>query len=353
MKFTFAQGHRASVIHSPQHRANNFDALRLLAAVLVIWSHQFALMGRPTPLIFGNEPGALGVVLFFAISGYLVTQSWVADPHVRRFAARRALRIWPGLTALVLLSVFVLGPLLTELSVPQYFSHKATWQHLLNLVLQTQIGLPGIFASNPHPGSLNGPLWTIPIEVGCYAALALVGWLGLMRWRWFPLCVFLALAGLLQWRYSAWPHPEWSFALQYAMIFAVGSALSRWESIWLEHPWVTAGLLLAACSLLYKFGPSPFNGQSPLIALAGLGVVWGACCTPVINRAGRFGDFSYGLYIYGFAVQQIIIWGAANQLSFGVAFVLSIIGALFCAALSWHFVEKPALRWKPQRVLEK
>lgn len=338
------------MMHASQHRANNFDALRLLAAALVIWSHQFPLMGRPTPLIFNNEPGALGVVLFFAISGYLVTQSWMADPNVCRFVARRMLRIWPGLTALVLLSVFVLGPLLTELTLPQYFSHDVTWQHLLNLVLKTQISLPGIFASNPHPGSLNGPLWTIPLEVGCYVALAMVGWLGLMRWRWFPLCAFLALASLLQWRYSASPPPEWSFGLQYAMIFALGSALSRWESVWIQYPLVTAGLLLAACSLLYKFGPSPLNGQSPLIALASLGVVWGACCLPVISRAGRFGDFSYGLYIYGFVVQQIIIWGFANQLSFVVAFAMSLSGALFCAALSWHFVEKPALRWKPRRV---
>lgn len=333
----------------PHHRANNFDALRLAAAILVIWSHQFALMGRPVPLIFGNEPGALGVVLFFAISGYLVTQSWMADPHVRRFALRRVLRIWPGLTALVLLSVFVLGPLLTELPLATYFSHHATWQHLLNLALHTQVSLPGIFASNPHPGSLNGPLWTIPLEVGCYVALAVMGWLGLMRWRWFPWCAFVVLAGLLQWRYSAPPFPEWSFALQYAMIFALGSVLARWDPVWRPHPWVSAALVVLACGLLYRFGPTPLNGQSPLFALAGLGVVWGSCRTPLLARAGRFGDFSYGLYIYGFAVQQIIIWGTANQLPFAASFALSVTGALFCAAASWHCVEKPALRWKPRR----
>ncbi|MFT8095014.1 acyltransferase family protein, partial [Salmonella enterica] len=67
-------------------RSNNFDALRLLAALLVIWSHQFAVMGLPGPQLLHNEPGALGVVIFFAISGYLVTLSWLADPHLGRFA---------------------------------------------------------------------------------------------------------------------------------------------------------------------------------------------------------------------------------------------------------------------------
>ncbi len=333
----------------PPHRANNFDALRLFAALLVIWSHQFALMGDAPPLIFSNEPGALGVVLFFGISGYLVTQSWVADPNVRRFALRRALRIWPGLTVLVLLSVFVLGPVLTELPLAEYFGHPATRQHLLNLVLDTHISLPGIFASSPHPGSLNGPLWTIPLEVGCYVALALMGSLGLMRWRWYPLLVFAALAAVLQWRYSASPFPEWSFALQYAIIFALGSALSRWDAVWRPHPWITGVLVLVACGLLYLYGPAPLNGQSPLFALAALGIVWGTCCTPGVARVGSFGDFSYGLYIYGFPVQQIIIWWFANQLSFPVALALSVVGALLLAVASWHGVEKQALRWKPRR----
>lgn len=339
-------------IAASEHRVNNFDALRLMAALLVIWSHQFALMGRPVPLIFGNEPGALGVVLFFAISGYLVTQSWSADPHVARFALRRVLRIWPALTVLVLLSVFVLGPWLTELPLTQYFRHPVTRDHLYNLVLHTHISLPGIFVSNPHPGSLNGPLWTIPLEVGCYVALAMMGGVGLMRSRWFSLGVFVGLATILQWRYSASPFPQWSFALQYAMIFALGSALSSWHSVWRPRPWVAAILVLAACSLTYQYGPAPLNSQSPLFALAGLGIVWGTCCTPGIAQAGRFGDFSYGLYIYGFPVQQIIIGYFSNQLSFLVALGMSVVGALFFAVLSWHVVEKPALRWKPRRPSE-
>ena len=338
------RGHTVAI-----HRANNFDALRMTAALLVIWSHQYALMGMPTPLIFGNEPGAIGVVLFFAISGYLVSQSWTADPSVPRFAMRRALRIWPALVVVVLLAIFVLGPLVTQLPLREYFTHAATRQHLQNLVLDIHPSLPGVFPASPHPGSVNGPLWTIPLEVGCYAVLALLGALGLMRRHWLPLAALLALAAALQWRYRAPPFPEWSFALQYGMIFTFGVVLARWSWVWQPRRWLAAAGLLVTGAFLYAWGPSPLNGQGPLLVLAGLAVVWGSACTPGVSRAGRFGDFSYGLYIYGFPVQQATLWWAGASLSFASALALSIAAALFFAVLSWHLVEKPALRWKPRR----
>lgn len=334
---------------APIHRANNFDALRMAAALLVIWSHQYALMGLPTPLILANEPGAIGVVLFFAISGYLVSQSWVADPSVPRFAMRRALRIWPALVVVVLLSILVLGPLVTQLPLKDYFAHAATRQHLLNLVLDIHPGLPGVFAGSPHPGSVNGPLWTIPLEVGCYAVLAVLGALGLMRRHWMPLAVLLGLAAALQWRYKAPPYPEWSFALQYGMIFTFGVVLATGRRMWESRRWSAGALLLVAGALLYLWGPSPLNGQGPLLAIAGLAVVWGSACTAGVARAGRFGDFSYGLYIYGFPLQQATLWWAGSSLGFVSALALSVAAALFFAVLSWHLVEKPALRWKPRR----
>lgn len=334
---------------STVHRANNFDALRMLAALLVIWSHQFALMGRPSPLFFGNEPGAVGVVMFFAISGCLVSQSWRADPHLGRFALRRALRIWPGLAVVVLLAVLVLGPLLTELPLTEYFFHPLTRQHLTNLVLSTHTSLPGVFTSSPHPGSVNGPLWTIPLEVGCYAGLALLGAVGVLRWRWASLVVFALLAAALHWRYSGLTVPEWSFALQYAIIFALGAVLAQWQHLWRPRAALAAAAVVVACGVWFRWGPPLLGGQAPLWAAGALAVIWGSCRTSGFASAGRFGDFSYGLYIYGFPVQQLVIWSFANQLSFPVAFALSVLGALALAVMSWHGVEKPALRWKPRR----
>ncbi|WP_226858228.1 acyltransferase family protein [Diaphorobacter aerolatus] len=188
------------------HRFNNFDALRLVAALLVIWSHQFSVMGRPVPLILnGNEPGAVGVVLFFAISGYLVTGSWLADPHVLRFTRRRVLRIWPGLCVAVLGCALILGPLATTLPLAQYLRSPVTWDYFSNLWLQTKYVLPGVFETNPLPNGVNGPIWTIPLEVTCYLGLAVLGVFQVTRTRWFAPFAFLLLAAFFHWRYSPAP----------------------------------------------------------------------------------------------------------------------------------------------------
>ena len=338
---------------APTSRSNNFDALRLVAALLVIWGHQFAIMGRSVPLFWHNEPGAVGVVLFFAISGYLVTISWLADPHLLRFAARRALRIWPGLIAAVLLCVGVLGPLVSTLPAAEYWSHSLTRGYFANMWLDTRYALPGVFDSNPFPSSVNGPLWTIPLEVTCYVALALLGALGLVRMRFFPPLMLLTLAAALQWRYSPTADelmPAWSPLLQYALFFTLGASLACWRAVWLPRRLLTAAVLVALLLLLRLMGPAVISGQVPLLVIATLGVIWGTAATPLLHRAGHWGDFSYGLYIYAFPVQQLIIWVFANQIGFAAALGLSIAGALLLAALSWHLLEKPALAFKPRRV---
>lgn len=333
-------------------RANNFDALRLLAATLVIWGHQYALMGHPVPLIWHNEPGALGVVIFFAISGYLVFLSWQSDPHLGRFALRRILRIWPGLCAAVLLCVSVIGVWATSLRALDYAKHPATWQYLANLWLQIRFDLPGVFEHNPLPSSVNGPLWTIPLEVTCYISLAILGLLGFARWRGSAPLAFFLLAMALQWRYSpapGRPTPEWSFGLQYGMVFALGASLATWKHLWEARRWAATFVLCAGLTLLYLWGPQPFAGQAPLLGLACLTVVWGTASLPLVSQAGVWGDVSYGLYIYAFPVQQSVVWYFSNHLSFSEALFLSLSITLLLAATSWHILEKPALSFKPRK----
>ncbi|QIL82998.1 acyltransferase [Diaphorobacter sp. HDW4A] len=337
----------------PDHRFNNFDALRLVAALLVIWSHQFSVMGRSVPLILnGNEPGAVGVVLFFAISGYLVTGSWLADPHLLRFSLRRALRIWPGLCVAVLGCALILGPLTTTVPLAQYLRSPITWDYFSNLWLQIRYTLPGVFETNPLPNSMNGPLWTIPLEVTCYVGLAVLGLVQVTRTRWFAPITFLLLTGLLQWRYSpapGQPSPEWSPLLQYSLMFTLGSSLACFRELWSSHRVLTAIIVTAAFTALHFFGPSVVKGQALLFIVASLGVIWGTACTPVLHHAGRFGDFSYGLYIYAFPIQQLVVWAFSNRLDYPAALTLTLIGTLTLAVLSWHFVERPALSLKPQR----
>lgn len=333
-------------------RSNNFDAFRLLAALLVIWSHQFAVLGRPIPKLLYDEPGAVGVVVFFAISGYLVMLSWLADPHLGRFAMRRVLRIWPGLTAAVVLCALALGPLVSSLSLDAYFAHPLTWSYFSNLWLQTRYELPGVFETNVLRTAVNGPLWTIPLEVGCYVALAAAGALGLLRWRHTAPLIFVALMVALWRRYSiapGEPMPEWSFALQYAMVFSLGATLACWRHLWISRRMLALALLLAGCVLLHAKGPLILVLQAPLLAMAVLAVILGSASTPLLRQAGRFGDLSYGLYIYAFPVQQTVVWYFSGRIGFGAALACSLVGAGLLAMLSWHLVEKKALAFKPRK----
>ena len=116
---------------------NNFGALRLFAALMVIYGHGLELKGAP-PFILWNFPvSRIGLDLFFCISGYLIYDSWLRDPQFRVFVAKRALRIFPALIVCVLLCIFGLGALATDLPLAAYFSHHGTWQFLLNIALST------------------------------------------------------------------------------------------------------------------------------------------------------------------------------------------------------------------------
>lgn len=334
-------------------RVNNFDALRLFAALLVIWGHEYAVLGLHVPLIAHNEPGALGVVIFFAISGYLVSQSWLNDPHILRFALRRVLRIWPGMSVVVLLCAFVLGPSITTLPTwTDYLRHPQTWEYLSNLWLDTRYVLPGIFETNPLAASVNGPLWTIPLEVRCYVVLALIAAAGALRSRWWPPLGLLLLMAILQWRYGApsgQTPPPWSFGLQYGMVFALGSTLAVWAPWWRPRWWTGLGLFLGFCVALHYLGPDPLAGQSVILGLGGAAVFVGQASLPVLRRAGRWGDFSYGLYIYAFPVQQsMVLWGATRW-GFERSLLASLTVSLVLAGMSWHLIEKRALKLKPRR----
>ena len=134
----------------------------MVGAFLVIYGHCYVLKGMPERHFLSWLPlGPLGVYIFFTISGYLVVDSWRRDPSLWRFAARRSLRIFPGLAVCVLLSAFVLGPILTPLPLRTYFTHSQVTDYLANIVLDIHYSLPLVFATNPYPHVVNGSLWSL------------------------------------------------------------------------------------------------------------------------------------------------------------------------------------------------
>ena len=134
-------------------------------------------LGRWRPVLTSFVP------MFFALSGFLVAGSLERSKTLGVFLGLRALRIAPALVCEVLLSALILGPALTLLPLHDYFSDPQFYQYFLNIFGDIHYQLPGLFLSNPLPQTVNGQLWTVPFELGCYIFLTALAILGVFRNR--------------------------------------------------------------------------------------------------------------------------------------------------------------------------
>lgn len=330
-------------------RANNFDALRLFAAGSVIFSHSFFIaegneMHEPLILLSGRQSilGLAGVFVFFAISGFLVTQSFEATASAWRYLAKRALRIFPGLIVALVVSAFVLVPMVTTLPLGEYLSRPEPYRYVFwNTLLDLrQHELPKtMFVDNPVGLEVNGSLWTLRYEFEMYLMVLVLGVAGLLR-----LPALLAL---------------WALGLASIYFPALG-VLGGWG--WMLSFFVSG-------MIFYKLrGTRLFDGRLALAALAGLVLtvrfggfiecfslfgsylaLWLAL-TPRLPplKAARFGDLSYGLYIYGWPSEAAVAWALGGHGPWWEVFLLGLALAAALAFLSWHLVEAPALRLKPR-----
>ncbi|HYD58801.1 MAG TPA: acyltransferase [Noviherbaspirillum sp.] len=321
-------------------RQNNFDFLRILAAFLVLVSHQFALNGLPEPSIFRMSLGTFAVLIFFSVSGFLVSQSWRLDPNGLRFLAKRFLRIWPGLAVVTLVAAFILGPLVSTLDAQAYFSHPDLRDFLRNLKVTTvRYVLPGVFEENIHPRAVNGSLWTIPLEVRCYFVLLVLGCAGLMTKRW---AVVLATAASAVYFFGFAFDPK-NYQFHFALYFFAGVCLDLYRRAWEGGPHYLLAASGAASLALHLAGA---DHASLLFLIPACVVFIGTRSTPVVRRFGRYGDISYGIYIYAFPVQQTVLCVGGKDLPFVAGLAIASAVTVACAFLSWHLVEHPALRLK-------
>lgn len=331
-------------------RTNNFDALRLLAAGMVVLGHSFILVGVTPHVLLTYIVSTTGVMIFFAISGYLITKSWMNDPSILRFTWRRVRRIFPALVLVVLVSIFVIGAALTPLGLREYLTHPQTTRYFGNAVLYISYALPLVFANNIYPHAVNGSLWTLPVEVALYALTPLFVLFG--RWR----LALLAVLGISVWLglHAIYGQPTpiviagtefWSACLL-APYFVAGAVIARFG---LER-WLDARIGLAALVALH------FAPLDPLLPKALLGIVLpyavlavGLRAWPGFRSAGRFGDASYGIYLWSFPVQQITVHMIGSSGGGWGNFAVAMPVSLALGLLSWHLLEKRALAWRGQR----
>jgi len=339
-----------------RHDANNFDFLRFLAASLVVFTHSYALVGKT-----GNEPffkvtGFLlshyAVAAFFVISGFLVTQSFERSSRVTDFVWSRFLRIWPGLCGAVLFAILCIGPLNTAMSISDYFKNSGTWDYLQNLYLHLVFFLPGVFETNPFKGAVNGSLWTIPIEVGMYLVTMLVGLLGMTRNRRAMGALFVVL-------FVLYMHVQTNQALgdtaipirgfaclrvtiPLVLYYMAGALMYRCRDQVLLSPY----LALIAIMLFFGTTHTSFHPSCAILAVTYL-VIWAAFArNSFLANFGRFGDMSYGIYVYAFPIQQTVVHIFHSHLSPIHLFFLSYPVTCFLAFASWHLIESRCLKLK-------
>ena len=177
--------------------SNNFDFIRLFAAILVIITHSYTLKGSNdvdflSKLTNGSiQFSHLGVAIFFIISGYLITQSCISSPSWLSYFWKRILRILPGLFVVLFICAFILGPILTDLSLNDYFSSNETYNFLLSTFIYFQnYSLPNVFHNNPI-NSLNGSLWTLAYEFTLYIVVLILTLIGLINKRKLLLVIWI------------------------------------------------------------------------------------------------------------------------------------------------------------------
>ena len=326
-------------------QGNAFVALRIAAASAVIFSHHFPISGVLPPVwLHSNMVGGVAVMVFFTISGYLVTLSWLREPRLLAFAGKRLLRLWPGMLVAIAAGMLVFGPAFTTLPVREFWSHPDTWDHARNaLLVKAYTDLPGVFARNPLAGLMNGPLWTIPMEVLCYALLVLAGSLGLLRWRWLAsMCLVAYMAYFLGQRNAdlGGPMEHW---FEYPAYFCYGSLIALHRPAFVRHG-VRLVLVLAPVAALLFWG-FKLEHSAGLLWLAPLTICLGLQRSAVWTRLQRAGDPSYGIYLLGCPVQQALyaLWPG---LPFPASLLLALVLSIAAGYASWHLVESPALRLK-------
>ena len=356
--------------------ANNFDLLRLLAAAFVVFGHCFLVVADEAPLLNAEafaDWGNLGVVMFFAISGFLVSRSWVSDPRVIAFGVKRFLRIMPALVVALLVTALILGPLVTSKGFSEYLQDPFTKVFILNnSVMWTSQGLPGVFTDNPIQ-LVNLPLWTLAPEVKCYILVALLGSLGFYR-RWSG-AVVVAIGTLLSLLLieplrNAIPGGDRAVAMmfntqatarevdavaggaafEYAQVFAaffLGAALFTLRRfVPLRWDLFGAALVVVAVASFSE----PHTGRVALTMLIPYLVLVLAYRThDLVSLPSWMGDYSYGIYIFAFPIQQAVVhWVDPGNGWVVLLITAPVVTAL--AALSWRFVEAPALTFK-QRII--
>jgi peptidoglycan/LPS O-acetylase OafA/YrhL len=297
--------------------------------------------------------GAVAVDAFFTISGFLVTKSWLRSRGARDYLSKRIERIYPAFIVVILLQQFLITPLISQGTASAFAPTQIvlTVYRCVDLAAFPYNGTqPQVFTANPLKYEPNGALWTIRYEFCCYVLVLLIGLAGLyLRPHWlvlgFGTSVAASAMGLV---------PPWHRAL--TAIFGSGQPWPRFLSFYLagmlfflyrtQIP--KSGWLASLAVLLIIISRFITHGLNVALPTAGAYLLFWVAFhdNTSLTQFGRHGDFSYGTYLYGFLIGQLLIYNFPSLRSPWKLFALGWPLAIIAGFLSWHGVEKHFLRRK-------
>ncbi len=369
-----------------QCKNNNFNLLRFIVASTVVYQHCYLVLGydyrQYSYLIKIINP----VAVFFIISGFLISKSWDNSLSILIYARKRISRIFPALVASLFITIFIIGPICTNLNLKAYFFDISIYRYFLNnLIFNTNYFLSTVFAENPNKYA-NGALWSLMPEVFCYIMLAFFGNVAKKYKYSQPHFHLLIIAILLIAYQDVLSQPQINQEyLEKIIYFAIGASYYRYRQHIHLNGKVAIFLLLSYlinqqfyCNIYFnwlllpylvfyfsfaRFGSSRFGFSHFCLAKS-----WGL--TEFWHNFGKKSDLSYGIYIYHFPIQQTIVHFLLtsqilkpflsnfapelgnitatsnhdlNIILFAFIFVATYIPSLILAFLSYKYLEKPML----------
>jgi len=327
-----------------RQKRNSLNLIRLLAALAVIYGHASAVTGKGPGDLFLQVVsykfiGGVAVDVFFVISGFLITASAMSRHGLVYYSMSRLLRIYPALIVCVTITVFILGPSLSTSE--DYWQSSETWQYFFYnaSAYGTQYFLPGVFL-NMHDKAINGSLWTLAVEVRLYLIILLLAIAQILKNKTlFNLFFFIAIAiGYFAPDALSIVFP-YDNHRQVAMMFMIGSfAWINRDEIPISPPLLLVLLFFAATQ---HHGPKFGIAYAMLLPY----LVFCISFAPWGSWYDRFGDYSYGVYLYGWIAQQYALFQIPSM-SNSINTLYGCFGALICAIISWHFIEKPVQQLK-------
>ncbi len=332
------------------NRNNNFDFLRFLAALQVLILHCIICFGEHVPWFVLCLDG---VAVFFVISGFLVTRSWYDKPNIFLFLKKRILRIFPALILVVLFTALILGPLVTTLPLKEYFTDSTFFDYLKNIFLyEIHHVLPGVFETNPLNTSVNASLWTLPLEFFMYCLIAVFGFIKILNKKYFHLifitftilCFFVvAHTNIFVFKHNH----NYGKLFDFLSLFFISSCFYIYrKKIVLSFTIFLICLVIFISGVAVTFKVHLVFEFFRFISLPYMVLYIAYSKIPYINNFGKYGDFSYGIYLWAFPVSQTLIYFWQSKFNLFTYIVSVFAITLFIAILSFKFIERPALKLK-------